>query len=163
MLSRLPWRYRCAVGLLLSVFVCSCGGSSGSSETSSPGHSNPTAPTDVPADIANMNGTWVGTLESNLGVQQITLTVVQFSNCVDGSWRSTSQDLRGAISGFAAKDSFSGLVSFEDGLCLGVVEASGQVGADAFQLTGGAVRPSVASAVCPNPLPQSIKLSLRRQ
>lgn len=111
-----------------------------------------------------MNGTWVGTIESpNLGVQQITLTVVQFSNCVDGTWRSTSQDLRGAISGFAAKDSFSGLVSFEQGSCLGVVEASGQAGADAFLLTGGAVKPSVASGACPNPLPQSITLSLRRQ
>ena len=52
-----------------------------------------------------MNGTWVGTFESqNLGTQQITLTVVQFSNCVDGTWRNASQDLRGAISGFAAKD-----------------------------------------------------------
>ncbi len=110
-----------------------------------------------------MNGTWVGTFESNLGVQQITLTVVQFSNCVDGTWRNAPQDLRGAISGFAAKDSFSGLFSFEQGSCLGVVNVSGQVGTDSFRLTGGAVTPSAGSGACANPLPQSTILTLRRQ
>lgn len=155
------WRHRLVVGLVLATFASSCGGSS---ESSSPTHSSPTGPTEVPADIANMNGTWVGTFESpNLGVQQITLTVVQFSNCVDGTWRNAPQDLRGAISGFAAKDSFSGLFSFEQGSCLGVVEVSGPVGADSFQLTGGAVRQSAGSGACPNPLPQSTTLTLRRQ
>src|SRR5262245_46649246 len=160
MSSTRTWRYRYVVGLLLSVFVCSCGGSSDSSPSTP---SSPSASAAVPADIANMNGTWVGTFESNLGVQQITLTVVQFSNCVDGTWRNAPQDLRGAISGFAAKDSFSGLFSFEQGSCLGVVNVSGQVGADSFLLTGGAVTPSAGSGACPNPLPQSTTLSLRRQ
>jgi hypothetical protein len=160
MLSPRTGRYGYLAGFLLCVLVSSCGGSSDSS-SSTP--SNPSAPTGVPADIANMNGTWVGTFESNLGVQQITLTVVQFSNCVDGTWRNAPQDLRGAISGFAAKDSFSGLFSFEQGSCLGVVNVSGQVGADWIQLTGGAVTPSAGSGACPNPLPQSTTLSLRRQ
>lgn len=162
-MSRLrAWRYRCVAALLLSTLACSSGG--GSSEPSSPTHLNPTAPTGVPADIVNMNGIWVGTFEStNRGVQQITLTVVQSSNCVDGGWQSAAQDIRGAISGYATKDSFSGLVSFEQGSCAGIVEVSGQVGADAMQLTGGAFRPSVASGACPNPLPQSATFSLRRQ
>jgi hypothetical protein len=110
-----------------------------------------------------MNGTWVGTLESPDGVQQITMTVVQFVNCVDGTWRSASQDLRGAISGFAAKDSYSGLFSLERGSCLGVANLTGSVSADTFRLTGGPVTPSAGSGACPDPLPQSVVLSLRRQ
>jgi len=110
-----------------------------------------------------MNGTWVGTLESPDGVQQITMTVVQFSNCVDGTWRSASQDARGALSGFAAKDSYTGLLSFELGSCLGVVEVTGSVGADTLRLTGGPVTKSAGSGACAGPLPQSVVLSLRRQ
>ena len=161
MSSSRAWGYRCVVGLLLSTLACSSGGSS---EPSQSGHVNPTAPTSVPADIVNMNGTWVGTVESpDRDVQQVTMTVVQSSNCVDGTYRSAAQDLRGAISGYATKDSFSGLFSFEQGSCLGIVDVSGRVAADVLQLTGGPVRPSVASGACPTPLPQSITLSLRRQ
>jgi hypothetical protein len=110
-----------------------------------------------------MNGTWVGTLETPAGVQQITMTVVQFSNCVDGTWRNASQDSRGALSGFAARDSYSGLFSLEQGSCLGIADLAGSVGADTLRLTGGPMTPSAGSGACPNPLPQSIVLSLRRQ
>jgi hypothetical protein len=155
-------RHRFLVVFVLSTVACGSGGSSAPSDP--PGHLSPTAPTNVPADIVNMNGTWVGTIESpNQPAQQITLTVVQASNCVDGTYQSAGQDLRGAISGYATKDSFSGLLSFEQGACLGIVEVSGAVEAGAFQLAGGPVRPSVASGACPNPFPQSITLSVRRQ
>jgi len=108
-----------------------------------------------------MNGTWVGTLDTpNIGSRQITLTIVQFANCVDGTWRSASQDARGAISGFAAKDSFTGLVSFERGECSAVADVTGTVVSDTIQWTTGAVRPY---GTCVDPLPQSISLSLRRQ
>jgi hypothetical protein len=110
-----------------------------------------------------MNGTWVGTLESPDRVQQITMTVVQFSNCVDGTWRSNSSDYRGALSGFAAKDSYTGLFSFEIGSCLGIVEVTGNVGADTLRLTGGQVTKSAGSGTCVDPLPASVVLSLRRQ
>lgn len=122
----------------------------------------PTAPAPIPADVVDISGVWVGTLESELGVQQITLTVVQFSNCVDGTWRSNSTDWRGAISGFAAKDSYAGLVSLERGSCLGVVDVTGPV-VDGTLKWGGPVRPSAGSGVCVDPLPQSITLALRRQ
>ena len=108
-----------------------------------------------------MAGTWGGTFESpNVGVQQITLTVVQSANCVDGTWRSGSQDSRGAISGFAAKDSFTGQLSFERGQCSAVADITGTVGSDTIQLSAGTVKPFGS---CADPLPQSIVLSLRRQ
>jgi len=108
-----------------------------------------------------MAGTWVGTFESpNLGAQQITLTVVQSAACVDGTWRSAAQDSRGAISGFAAKDSFTGQVSFERGQCSAVAEIAGTVASDTIQWTAETVRPFGS---CADPLPQSIVLSLRRQ
>ena len=152
------WRRR-AAALVLSALACSCGGSG----SSAPTHPTPGPSAEVPADIVNMNGTWVGTLESPDGVQQITMTVVQFANCVDGTWRNASQDARGALSGFAAKDSYTGLLSFELGSCLGVVEVTGNVGGDTMRLTGGPVTKSAGSGACSDPLPQLIVLSLRRQ
>ena len=123
----------------------------------------PTAPSGVPPGIVDISGTWVGTLESELGVQQITLTVVQASNCVDGTWRSSSTDWRGAISGFAEKDSYAGLVSLEKGPCLGVVDMAGPVVDGTLKWTGGPVKPSAGSGVCADPLPQTITLTLSRQ
>jgi hypothetical protein len=153
-------RYSAAIVLVLSALANGCGGSGDGSPTSP--NPVPTGP-GVPADVADINGTWVGTLESNLGIQQITLTVVQFANCVDGTYRSTSSNLRGAISGFAAKDSYAGLVSLEQGACMGVVNVTGPVEGGTLTWTGGAVTPSAGSGACSDPLPQSITLSLRRQ
>jgi hypothetical protein len=147
-----------AVVLVLMAFMSGCGGSSSPSAPSSPA---PSGPAPVPVDVVNMAGTWVGTFESpNLGAQQITLTVVQSANCVDGTWRSAAQDSRGAISGFAAKDSFTGQVSFERGQCSAVAEIAGTVASDTIQWTAETVRPFGS---CADPLPQSIVLSLRRQ
>jgi hypothetical protein len=146
--------------VVLMVFISGCGGS----EPAAPTQPSPGPGIEVPPDVVNMNGTWAGTLESaDQGVQQITLTVTQFANCVDGAWRSNSSDTRGALSGFAGKDSYTGLLSFEVGSCLSVVEITGNVGADTLRLTGGPVTKSAGSGACANPLPQSIVLSLRRQ
>lgn len=156
------WRWQLAAGLILSVLAWSCGGSSSSSTTTH--NPSPTAPTGVPADVVDMNGTWVGTIESpDRGAQQVTMTVVQFANCVDGTWRSNSSDARGALSGFAGKDSYTGLLSFEIGSCLGVVEVTGNVGADSLRLTGGQVAKSAGSGACADPLPPSVVVALRRQ
>ena len=151
---------RLAAALIAVVLASSCGGS----EPSAPTQPSPRPSTEVPADIVNMNGTWVGTLETSApGVQQITMTVVQFVNCVDGTWRSDSSDYRGALSGYAAKDSYTGLFSFEYGSCLGIVQITGNVEANTLRLTGGPVTKSVASGTCIDPLPESVVLSLRRQ
>jgi hypothetical protein len=117
--------------------------------------------TAIPAGIVDMNGTWVGTLEfPDRGAQQVTMTVSQFSNCVDGTWRSSGSDSRGALSGFAGKDSYTGLFTF-DAPCMGVVQITGSVSGDALRLTGGPVKP-VGSGACVDPLPESIVLALRR-
>jgi hypothetical protein len=153
-------RYSLVVILVLSALANGCGGSGDSSPTSS--SPVPGAPP-VPANVVDINGTWVGTLETNLGVQQITLTVVQFANCVDGTYRSSSSDLRGAISGFAAEASYTGLVSLEIGACWGVADVTGPVEGGTLRWTGSNVTRSAGSGACPDPLPQSITLSLRRQ
>lgn len=150
---------RLVVSLFALAFTCSCGGSSNSTpHTSTPG---PTSPSDVPADVVNIAGTWAGTLESaNLGVQPITVTIVQNGNCVDGTWRSNSQDSRGAISGFAGKNSFTGQLSFERGRCAGVADVTGEVGSDTLRWTATGVSPI---GTCADPLPQTVVVSLRRQ
>jgi len=153
------WRRRALLACLaLSAILCGCGGSSPESQAPS----NPTAPAVVPADgSVNIAGTWVGTFESsNLGVQTITLTVVQFANCVDGTWSSSAQDSRGAISGFAGKDSFAGQMSFERGRCAAVGNVTGEVGSDTLRWTGTGVTPLVP---CADALPESIVISMRRQ
>jgi hypothetical protein len=152
---------RVSYTLLLSLLLLAgCGG--GGSEPSTPPESNPTSPGAVPTEPSvNIAGTWVGTFESpNLGVQTITLTVVQLANCVDGTWINSSQDSRGAISGFAAKDSFSGQMSIERGRCSAVGNISGEVGSSTLRWTGGGVTPL---APCADALPESIVLSMRRQ
>lgn len=151
------WRRRGAAGLALLALMSACGGSEPSISTvPTPGPS-----TAVPADIVDMNGTWVGTLEfPDRGAQQVTMTVSQFSNCVDGTWRSSGSGSRGALSGFAGKDSYTGLFTF-DAPCMGVVQITGSVSGDALRLTGGPVKP-VGSGACVDPLPESIVLALRR-
>jgi len=95
-----------------------------------------------------------------MGAQTITLTVVQFANCVDGTWISSSQDSRGAISGFAGKESFSGQMSIERGRCSAVGNISGEVGSNTLRWTGGSVTPL---APCADALPESVVISMRRQ
>jgi hypothetical protein len=152
------WWFRLSAGLALSALVSACGGS----EPSMPTHPTPGSSTAIPGDVVDMNGTWVGTLEfPGRGAQEITMTVAQFSNCVDGTWRSSASDYRGALSGYAGKDSYAGLFTF-DGPCLGVVQITGSVGADTLRLTGGPVKP-VGSGACRDPLPESIVVALRRQ
>jgi len=145
---------------LLLLGLSGCGG--GGSEPSAPPESNPTSPGAVPTEPSvNIAGTWVGTFESpNMGAQTITLTVVQFANCVDGTWISSSQDSRGAISGFAGKESFSGQMSIERGRCSAVGNISGEVGSNTLRWTGGSVTPL---APCADALPESVVISMRRQ
>ena len=87
------------------------------------------------------------------------MTVVQFSNCVDGTWISSGQDSRGAISGFAGKDSFSGQLSFERGRCSAIGDVTGEVGSETLRWTGS-VTPL---GPCAEALPQSIVITMRRQ
>ena len=152
------------MGPVLTLLILSGGCGSEPLSSSPTVHLSVTNPSPTPPDVVNMAGTWTGTLEAqDQAVQQVTLTVVQSTNCVDGTWRSTSSDSRGAISGFAGKDSYTGLFSLERGSCIGVVTITGEVGTDALRLTGGPVTKSAASGTCADPLPASLALSLRRQ
>ena len=128
---------RCRL-LVCGLIVMSAAGCTASSVL--PASPSPTAPTPAPTPapsgaVANIAGNWIGTFESaNLGTQTISMLVVQFDNCVDGSWKSTTNDWTGAISGFAGKDSYTGQVSLErsasspEGACSAIGTISGEVG-----------------------------------
>jgi hypothetical protein len=152
---------RCGIacGIIIAIASLSCGGSS---DTPSPG--SPTSPTTPPADVVNIAGNWVGMIESaNLPPQTISMVVVQFADCVDGSWRSTDGDWTGAISGFARKDSFSGQITFErrsNGGCLATGNVGGDVGSDTLSWIGVGATPI---GQCAGNIPQSIVISMRRQ
>jgi hypothetical protein len=130
--------------------------------------SGPTSPTPVSNEpVVNIAGNWVGTFESaNLGTQTIAMVVVQSANCVDGSWKSSTNDWTGAISGFAGKDSYSGQMSLErpgsiaSGGCLAIGNISGEVGSDTLRWTGTGVTPM---GQCIGDLPRSIVITMRRQ
>jgi hypothetical protein len=93
------------------------------------------------------------------------MVVVQFADCVDGSWRS-SPGWTGAISGFASTDSFSGQISFErpsvggDGGCLAIGTVAGPVGSETLTWT---VAGLTAVGQCAGELPRSMVLTMRRQ
>jgi hypothetical protein len=111
-----------------------------------------------------MAGNWVGTLESaNTAPITLSMVIVQFADCVDGSWRSADGDWSGAISGFARTDAFSGQITFErrsNGGCLASGNIGGDVGSDTLRwISVGAT----ALGDCPGTLPQSITLTMRRQ
>jgi hypothetical protein len=133
-----------------------------------PVSSGPTSPTPVPSEpVVNIAGNWVGTFESaNLGTQTIAMVVVQLANCVDGSWKSSTNEWSGAISGFAERDSYSGQMSLErpgstaSGGCLAIGNISGEVGSDTLRWTSTGVTPR---GQCIGDLPQSIIITMRRQ
>ena len=146
--------------LVATVVTAGCSGG-GASEDPPPTHAGPTAPPPGPVEPSvNIAGNWSGTLETNLGSQAISMTVVQLANCVDGTWSSSAQSSRGAISGFAGKDSFTGQLSFERGQCSAIATVTGEVGADTLRWTSSEMKPI---GPCSDPLPQSIVVSMRRQ
>jgi len=117
--------------------------------------------------IANLAGTWTGTIESaNFPARAITLIVVQSFNCVDGEWRDATGDWKGAISGLAAADSFSGQISLErtangGGKCQAASSVTGPAGGDSFRWTADPLTAPAGS--CTGDLPQAFTLSVRRQ
>ena len=160
---------RLLVCALLALAASSCGGSGSSSP---PVASTPTSPTPAPAPpppgaIVNLAGNWAGTFESaNHRTQSITMLVVQFDNCVDGSWRSTSGDWSGAISGFAGRDFYIGQISLErpssspDGACQAIANVTGEASSTTLRWTGTGL---TATGPCAGELPQSIVITMRRQ
>ena len=160
---------RLLVCALLAVAASSCGGSGSSSPPVSPTPTSPTPapPPPAPGAIVNLAGNWVGTFESaNHRTQSITMLVVQFDNCVDGSWRSTSGDWSGAISGFAGRDFYTGQISLErpasspDGACQAIGNVTGEAGSTTLRWTGTGL---TATRPCAGELPQSIVITMRRQ
>ena len=145
--------------LLASIFCIQCG--SPTSDTPSP--SSP-APGPV-GPFADISGTWAGTLaSSNFPTMNITMTVVQSLNCVDGAWQSDPPTWTGAISGIAGADSYAGQMSLEfvagNGThCYVVGPVSGSVDQDRILWTGTGFVPGT----CPAVVPKSLVISLQRQ
>ncbi len=151
-------RFRIACGIIIAVASLGC------STDDPPSSSTPTSPTAPSPDVVNVAGNWVGTIESaNLPPQTISMVVVQFADCVDGSWRSADGDWTGAISGFARKDSFSGQITFErrsNGGCLATGNVGGDVGSDTLRWNSVGASPI---GVCAGSVPQSFVVNMRRQ
>jgi len=151
-------RIRIACGIIIAAAALGC------STDDPPTSTTPTSPTTPPVDVVNIAGNWVGTIESaNLPPQTISMVVVQFADCVDGSWKSADGDWSGAISGFARKDSFSGQITFErrsNGGCLASGNVGGDVGSDTVRWISVGATPI---SPCAGSVPQSFVVNMRRQ
>ncbi len=138
----------------------------GSSQPVTPTPTAPSPPVPPPSPVVNMAGTWTGTVQSaNFPARTITLVVSQGDSCVDGEWHDTTLDWKGAISGFASADSFSGQISFErtaagGGKCQAAGFVSGPVGS-VMKLAAGDL--SAPAGSCTGDLPQSLVLTVQRQ
>jgi hypothetical protein len=151
-----------AFGAIL-VAVCAAGGCGATPQsmdtTTTPSPTTPTGP------IADLSGMWSGTFQSaNFSTQPITLTVVQTTNCVDGAWVSSSGDWKGAISGFATADAFSGFISLErsangGGACAATASVSGPASQNTLQMTATAF---TAVGSCTGDLPTNGVVNLHR-
>ena len=123
------------------------------------------SPTLPSGPFADLSGMWSGTFESaNFPTRAITVTAVQSLNCVDGGWVSSSGDWKGAISGFATADAFSGFISLErsasgGGACAATAAASGPASQSALQLTASSL---TAVGSCAGDLPTSVVVTLHR-
>src|SRR5262245_10949957 len=146
-----------AVLLLLSL---GCGSAPITAPSPPPVTGPPVTPTDP---VVNLAGNWTGTVESaNFPARTIVLVVVQALNCVDGEWKDASGDWKGAISGFASADGFSGQISFErsadgGGRCQASGRIAGKVAGDTFRWTAD---PLSAPGTCTGDLPQGLTLSV---
>ena len=140
---------------LIALLGTACGSSTPSS---APGPTAPSGP------FADLSGTWTGTFESaNFSTRNITLTVVQSGNCVDGAWINSDSDWHGAISGVATADSFSGFLSFErsasgGGQCTATAAVSGP----AASTLRFAVDSLTAVGACSGDLPKGVVVTLHR-
>jgi hypothetical protein len=154
---------RLLLPLLLVLLPVGCGSSQ---STPTPAPTAPGPPVAPSSPVVNMAGTWTGTVTSaNFPSRTITLVVSQGDSCVDGEWHDATLDWKGAISGFAAADSFSGQLSFErtaagGGKCQAAGFVSGPVG-DVMKLAAGDL--SAPAGSCTGDLPQSLVISVRRQ
>jgi hypothetical protein len=153
------WSKQIAFGVVIALVALAC---SGSNESGSP--TTPSSPTAPAQDVVNLAGNWVGTIESaNVPALNISMVVVQFADCVDGSWKSADGDWTGAISGFARKDTFSGQITFErrsGGGCVASGNVGGEVVSDTLQWMGVGASPI---GQCAGNVPQSLVINMRRQ
>jgi len=150
---------RAATRLALIGSMMSCGG-----PYATPPAQTPSAPT-TPTDVADVRGKWTGTVQgTNLSAQSVTMDVVQTADCVDGAWNTDADQWAGAISGYAAKGSFSGLMTFERVAGGPRCTAYGNV---AGEVTGTSLRWTSIDALtgdCPaDTLPQAVVLTMHRQ
>lgn len=151
-----------ALAPVLLLLALGCGGSVATINPVTPSP-NPVAPA---SPSANMAGTWTGSAESsNFPAHAITLVVTQADSCVDGVWNDATFGWKGAISGLATADSFSGQISFErssdaGGKCQAAGTVSGPVDGNTIRLTAGSL---TAGGTCVGDLPQSLILSVQRQ
>lgn len=153
-------RRQLAPALLLALLGFSCGG--GGTSSSMPTAPVPAPPAPVPPTVANLAGTWSGTLESsNFSTRVISLEAFQSAgNCVDGAWATEPREWAGAISGFTSVGSFSGSISFEGPSgCGGAGTISGDVSVDTLTWTST----GFSAGNCPQGTPQSVVVKLRRQ
>ncbi len=117
--------------------------------------------------FVNMAGSWTGTLETaNLGSRSIDMTIVQDGACVDGVWSSVPAGWTGAISGYAAADSFSGQISmevFSEGgeRCSGVGDTTGPADANTIRLASPGAFSTAAR--CNSVLARTLVVTLRRK
>jgi hypothetical protein len=113
----------------------------------------------------DVSGVWEGTLaSSNFPTSNITLTVAQTSNCVDGAWESNPTSWTGAISGYAGADSFAGQMSLEfvtdsGAHCNVVGSISGSVDQTHILWTST----GFVAGACPSSVPKSLVISLQRK
>lgn len=147
-------RLRLCSAIFASWLAAACSSSSTSS-------SSPTAPEVAAANIA---GAWTGTLEStNFPSRAVTLTVVQSGSCVDGGWTNATGDWKGAISGYASVDAFSGFISLEradaGGRCVAAGTASGPASTTALRMSITGLTPV---GDCAGELPTDVVLNLHR-
>jgi len=153
-------RLRVAIVALVCTILAGCGSTSTMAPSSSP--QPPPA-----VSFVNMAGSWTGTLETaNLETRAIDMTIVQDAACVDGVWASVPAGWTGAISGYAAADSFSGQISMEvfDNLgqrCSGVGDTNGPVDTTKIRLTSEGTFSAVIR--CNSILARSLVLTLHRK
>jgi hypothetical protein len=114
--------------------------------------------------VINMAGTWSGTLQlPGAAVRNVSMLIVQTVDCVDGAFHTDANEWIGAISGYATRTAFSGVMSLQkaddgQGKCTGNGATEASLTGDTLSFTAGNF-----TGDCPGGLPASLTLTLRRQ
>jgi len=117
----------------------------------------------------DISGAWTGTFASSNNVtESMTVDLSKSGSQITGTWRSTTVDWNGQVTGTVSGSSFNGQMTFngralDETICTGTAAVVGSAKTEASSTTLSWTSPAgVVGGSCPAPLPINVVIDLHR-